>query len=268
MPPSNHPCHGGSRLAGKNILITRQAEFSEYLVEAIRERKGDSIVLPTVEIRYCQDYSQVEKLIRSEYHCRIVIFTSRNAVIAVAKHLCAANIRWPPHLTCAAVGPKTADEIKIAFSPANTIFPKENFGVEGLLQMPQFNYLTDTAVTIVDGGGERSETLRKRLNERGCLSINHAIVYRRILPDVDTAPIRQQIQQNKLDFVIITSVTGAHNLIRLIGDELTGELKRTRVISYSRRITDYLLEQGFSRLVTLDESSDEAVVAALESQCV
>ncbi len=257
-----------SALTGKNILITRPPEFARDLMAAIRQRNGNPIAAGAIAIEYLSDVPEMQELIRSPRPAQIVLFTSRSAVRAAANHLAAAHAKWPPHLLCAAVGPKTAAEIQQRLSPIRIIAPKKSYGTESLLKLPQFADLSATAVTVVNGGGESSEMLLESLRQRGCDCVSHAIVYRRVLPAMDAALIRNALGGAPPDFVIATSVTGVQNLLQLLGPQWSAQLQRACVIAYSERIAEQARRLRFSQAVAAAEASDAAVVAALESQCV
>ncbi len=270
MPARTEACSRAraGNLAGKNILITRQREFASSLIKAITQRNGNPIAVATIAIEYRSDVPEILELMRSPMPARIVLFTSRNAVRATANHLDRTGAKWPRLLRCAAVGPQTAAEIKARLSPAQIIVPNRNYGTESLLKLPQLYDLKGISVTVVDGGGDSSETLLASLRQRGCAGVSHARVYRRVLPAINATFIRNALGGEPPDFVIATSVTGIQNLVQLLDPQWTALLRRSCVIAYSERIAEQALHLRFARVIAATESSDDAVVAALERECV
>ena len=268
MTSSRHKSLRNSSLSGKCVLITRPANFEDYLVQQIELRGGSSIQLPSIEINFVAEKSEIEHLVNSDCGRRMVIFTSRNAVAATAHCMTSINLQWPQYLQCAAVGPKTAESIRKTFGVSDVLSPRSKFGVEGLMEMDEMQNLAGIPTTIIDGGGEGSKKLSELLRQKGSPSIEHLVVYQRILPDADVQSVADCMKGRPVDFTVITSVAGASNLFELIGAKLTEKLKLSCMVAYSDRIAEYLKQQGFDQIVIPSESSDDAVVEAIEQETV
>ena len=112
--------------------------------------------------------------------------------------------------------------------------------------------------------GANSVKLLDNLRQRGSPSVAHFVVYRRKCPDFDLAHVSDLFGKGSIDYVVITSVSGASNLFELLGTQLTDQLRASCMIAYSERIADYLCSEGFERVVVASESCDDAVVKAIE----
>lgn len=253
-----------SNLAGKCVLITRPQALSSYLVSEIEKRGAHPITLPTIETVSVAKSSKIGEFLCEEPSATMVVFVSRNAVHAVEEFIQSNNIPWPAHFSCAAVGPKTALEIRQAFNVRDVLEPASNFGIEGLLQTSQFDDLRSIPTAIVDGGGDNSVILRDALIARGSPKVSHFVVYRRQMPTVDCAEARRRIKNDSMHYVIVSSVEGASNMLKILSDVQDNTLVRLRIIAYSERIGDFLRQRGFSSVAVANEPSDNSVIQTME----
>ena len=251
-------------LEGVSVLVTRPSAYAGYLIGEIEFRGGHAIALPTVQVDFMVEDSGFPTLLRPDAERTIAIFTSRNAVDAVAEWLTSKNATWLPALECVAVGPKTAKAIQSAFGVDDVVYPVAKHGIDGLLELDRMQDLNQKPSVVIDGGGANSEKLLDNLRQRGSPSVAHFVVYRRKCPEVDSEYVSDLFGESSIDYVVITSVSGASNLIELLGTQLTDRLRASCTIAYSERIADYLCSEGFERVVVASESCDDAVVKAIE----
>jgi uroporphyrinogen-III synthase len=102
-----------SPLAGKRVVITRPESQSVPLAEALRTVGAEVILLPLIRIAPPHDLSSLDSALRNLGQFDSLIFTSQNAVAAVADRLAFLNVvTRPPRI--AAVGKSTADAAKAA----------------------------------------------------------------------------------------------------------------------------------------------------------
>ena len=114
-----------------------------------------------------------------------------------------------------------------------------------------------------DGGGTRSAWLVDKLQARDCSVVTHAIVYERINPLANTSELAQALQQDGVDYVILTSLAAAANLIEMLNQECIRILKAACMIVYSERIAMELARQCFRQIVVSRSASDDAVIEAI-----
>ncbi len=253
-------------LSGVRILVTRPLEFSQYMVQQIERRGGQTVVLPTVEIVFNANSKALAQILSSENSFDWAIFSSRNAVLSVAHSLSANQLRWPLHLKCAAVGPKTAKEARNAFQLIHVSYPKERFGAKGLLDMDEMQHVDNSRMAVFDGGNGTGILLHE-LPKR-CREVCHQVVYSRTIPKINVEPIKELIQNGFIKFVVITSVNGASNLFELLGAEVSKDLNKSIFVAYSERIKKFLCQQQISKVVVPPESSDDAVIELIQKYCI
>jgi len=103
--------HSSSPLSGKRVLITRAESQSAGLIDLLHAQGAEVISLPLIRIAPLDDFSQLDFALRNLANFDWLIFTSQNAVTAVADRLAALAIHssQPSGPLCvAAVGKSTA----------------------------------------------------------------------------------------------------------------------------------------------------------------
>ncbi|MCY4465759.1 MAG: uroporphyrinogen-III synthase [Chloroflexi bacterium] len=113
-------------LAGKRIVVTRARHQAEAVAAMIRERGGVPLLYPCIAIAPPDDFSPLDDALSRLSEFDWLVFTSSNAVAAVAERLrlLASQPDWS-HLSIAAVGPQTSDAVKVAFGRGVEFFPEQ-----------------------------------------------------------------------------------------------------------------------------------------------
>ncbi len=243
-------------LAGAVVLITRPAAYAEYLNNEVRRLGGRGMVFPTLAIEHCTDGLDEESFTGHD----LAIFTSRNAVAAVADYLEQSAFEWPVSLRCAAVGNRTAEAARHTFNVDNVIAPTEYYGASALMAHQSIQNLVGQKVIFFDGGGPRSALLVCMLEDKGCKVVTHAVVYNRVRPPSDAGELQDIFTRDGVNFVVLTSVEAAENLIDMLDRAAVDALKRADMIVYSQRIEQALLQRGFDNTVVADMPSDDSVI--------
>src|ERR1700675_685288 len=113
-----------SPLAGKRVVITR-AEFQSAALDAALKAQGAEVIsLPLIQILPPLDFAPLDSALRDLANFDWLIFTSQNAVTAVADRLATLDTNFraqPPAAKVAAVGKATAEAAQLAgFTVAHT----------------------------------------------------------------------------------------------------------------------------------------------------
>ncbi len=248
-----------TNLDGATVLITRPEAYSSYLSEEIKRLGGIPVIFPTLDVEYCTQGLDEESFNGHD----LAVFTSRNAVAAVAEYLKREGMNWPKSLRCAAVGNKTADAVRGAFGVGEVIAPTKDFGGTALMTLESMQNLSGQRVIFFDGGGPRSVLLVGMLEDKDCMAVTHAVVYGRVQPPSDPSVLQSVLGESGVDFVVFTSVASSANLLEMLDTELVNKLKRAVVIVYSKRIQQELEKWGFEQIVVSEIPSDDAVLEAI-----
>jgi uroporphyrinogen-III synthase len=104
-----------SPLAGRRIVVTRAAQQSGGLRERLEQQGAEVLLLPTIEIVPPESYAPLDDALRQARDFDWLVVTSANAVRVLDERLTALGLgaRSLAHLRCAAVGPSTADALRV-----------------------------------------------------------------------------------------------------------------------------------------------------------
>jgi len=166
-------------LAGRRVLVTRGAGQSAGLVEGLRARGAEVVLVPTVRIAAPDDPRPFHDALRSIGDYDWLLLTSANAVQAVAD---AAGEGLPPTLRLASAGPATTEAIRSLF-PGGAVAAEATgaFGAEGLAR----------ALAAMDVAGSRMlfpvsdrspAALADALRARGA-NVEVVVAYRTTVPE-------------------------------------------------------------------------------------
>lgn len=249
-------------LRGLRVLVTRPQPQAEALARLIEAAGGEAIRFPVVEILAPADSRPLLALIERLHEFDLAIFISPNAVNR-ALNLVKARRDWPAPLPIACVGKGSAKELKhFGLTPA--IVPQGRFDSEALLEEPQLKAVDGKNVVIFRGDGGR-EVLANTLAERGA-RVEYAECYRRVKPNVDTAPLLRRWARGEIDLVTVTSAEALRNLYDLLGKLGQQWLVKTPAVVVSERIAQICRELGFkSEVMVSPQASDESIVQTLRA---
>jgi uroporphyrinogen-III synthase len=104
-----------SPLAGKRVVITRAASQSAALIAALKAHCAEVVSLPLIQILPPLDFAQLDSAAHNLANFDWLIFTSQNAVTAVADRISAVpNAAAAASVRVAAVGEATAEAARLA----------------------------------------------------------------------------------------------------------------------------------------------------------
>ena len=220
-----------------NVLVTRPIHQSENLAKLIREKGGNPILFPVIEIQPVQanllDYNFNE--------FDLAIFISANAV----------KYSIPVNIECFAVGKATANCLKTAK------FPAPPFNSEALLEMPEMqeSAISGKKIAVFRGEGGR-ELLAKTLKQRGA-SVTYINVYKRVQP-----PVPAWIHNIKIDIIVITSSEGLQNFMNMLDGQAW--IRNTPMVLISERIKVVAERLGvIAPIFIAPTASDDGLLAAI-----
>ncbi len=250
-----------SSLSGKKIWVTRPERQAAKLCQMIKARQGAPVKLPTVVIRPAGNARAASGNSRLLAGADVVIFISKNAIIH-------ALDRFPQVVdtlrdkAVLAVGQATAEYLQ-ALGLKQVEYMRGRGGTEALLQLPALSRtkIKDKRVLIIRGRGGR-EALRDGLLSLGTV-VDYLEVYRREKPDISQAEVAKIWHDEKPDAVVITSLAGLDNLVKMMPASERERLYETAMVVMSDRIKQHALETGFTRIAVAADNSDAGLVDTL-----
>jgi uroporphyrinogen-III synthase len=230
-------------LAGRCIVLTRPAQQSAALAQAIRDAGGEALLFPALAIAPLRDAALDARIAALErYHG--AIFISPNAA---QQGLSAVRSRrdWPTSLTTLALGPGTARAL--ADAGVHRVVTPLGHDSEALLALPVLQAVDGQNWLIVRGVGGR-ELLAETLRQRGA-HVDYAECYRRVRPVTDAAPLLARWAAGEVDAVIISSAETLHNLAAMVGDAGIALLRATPLLVPHENIATAARQFGIGSVV-------------------
>src|SRR5919204_171570 len=178
-------------------------------VELLRANGAEPIVCPLIAIEPVTDYAELDAELRRLSSASWLVFTSVNAVNAVADRLDALRVTVPASVLIAAVGGATADAVARRIRGVDFVPSRANADTLGD-ELPD-----EKAQRVVFPRGDlASEALTARLRMRGA-RVSDVIAYRTV-PGPGTATLEAAVREGTLDAVIFMSPSS----VRFAGDTL------------------------------------------------
>jgi uroporphyrinogen-III synthase len=252
-------------MTGWRLLLTRpEPECSEQRV-ALEEHGIQGACLPLLAIEALAETAQQSAII-----CALARYSLVIAISKPAARLGLARIDryWPQPLSdqpwfClgSATGQILADYGLVSY------WPDAAQDSEALLADPRLQARLSAAlfprVLIIRGEGGRT-LLADHLRLQG-VAVDELPVYRRFLPSYPTATLRQRIQVERLNGLVVSSGQGLVHLHQLAKDDWH-QLVRLPLFVPSSRVAELAREQGATQVVNCNGASTTALLAALQRQ--
>jgi uroporphyrinogen III methyltransferase / synthase len=252
-----------STLAGKRVVVTRAALQSSELFEQLRSRGAVPVLLPLVSIAPPEDYAPLDAALRQLQSFDWIIFTSANAVNAVASRCKALGIdvsaaRLPQ---IAVVGPATEREAESsAFSVSHVA--KTHLGVA--LAQELSAEMRDQSVLLPRSDRAKPD-LPAALRRFGA-RLTEVVAYRTLPPSEVDREKAAAAAAGDFDAILFYSSSAVDNFTELLGRESLRRLQEKVIIAAVGPVTAAALrEAGIQRIVVAADTTSAAVVAALES---
>ncbi len=202
-------------LFGKRILVTRTAEQAGELSRLLEAYGAEPVEMPTIALIPPPSWAEVDRAIEDLGQYRWLIFTSVNGVepFMARLHQAGKDVRALAQLRICAIGPRTAQELE-RFGLRADVVPAE-YQAEGLVDVLQGAELRGTRVLIPRAEVAR-EVLPDQLRHMGA-SVDVVAVYRTVLPSRDAEPLKQQLEESRIDVITCASSSTVKNFVEMIG---------------------------------------------------
>ncbi|MDT8386933.1 MAG: uroporphyrinogen-III synthase [Thiogranum sp.] len=243
-------------LRGAGVLVTRPRHQADALCDAIRQKGGNAISFPVLEIRGPDDARELEQCAAELDDLDWAIFVSANAVDKALGYLLSRR-KWPDTVGIAVIGKRSAEELH-RFGLEADAQPQWEFNSEGLLALPQMHDVRGRRIVIFRGNGGR-EYLAEMLRQRGA-NVRYVEAYRRICPRADSSELLKLWQSGGVDVVLINSVESLENLVEMLGRQGHSLLVKTPLIVASERIVAVAQRLGFTAPQVISASATDAAV--------
>ena len=208
-------------LFGQRILVTRTRQQASDLRLKLEELGAEVLEAPTIQIaepdaKAQQAFSHAMKLV-GDYDA--IVFTSTNAVIAVADKLDALGLDSRSlaglHVSC--IGESTAKVLLQRLAIRADFVPRRSVAEAFVDELLAAGAMAGKRVLLPRADIARP-TLPTKLREAGC-KVDEIVVYETKIAASLPESIVAALRANEVDWVTFTSSSTARNLVDLLGDE-------------------------------------------------
>jgi uroporphyrinogen-III synthase len=247
-------------LTGRHILVTRRPEQSAELREGLVALGALVTELPTIEIAPPEDARPLDEALSSLHRYDWIVFTSANAVSAVAERMSGLGLRGTGlggGASVASVGPSTTEAILECFPGTEiALQPVARFRAEGLIEALRTRGIRGQRFLLPVSDRARDALAVALLADGGDVEV--VIAYRTIAPQGLRARV-QEILSMGVDLVTFASPSAVENLAVAAGAAARG--LPAAVIG---PVTEAAARAaGLEVRVTADPSTAEGLVAAI-----
>lgn len=252
-----------SPLLGKRIVFTRAESQTAELAEKLTARGALSLLLPLLSFAPPGDYSAMDSALARLDGFDWVFFTSANAVRAVASRYETLGGSWKtatklPRI--AAVGPKTAEELRRAGLPVDYVAKKHSGAALAEELGPELS-----GRTILLPRSDRADPdLPAALRRQGAKP-TELLVYRTLLAsEVDQAKLRE-VLNGQADALLFFSPSAVHHFVDLLDREHLATLPdKVTIMALGPVTAEALREASFQHILVAEDTTADGVITTLE----
>lgn len=248
-------------LWGAKILVTRARAQASTLVELIRDRGGEVLEFPTIEIVPESDLSQLYAAFKAIGNYRWIIFTSVNAVDIFFQELGRQDIdiRELQGIKIGAIGPATAARL-VRLGLRVDLIPDE-YRAEGIVSKLRDLIKPGEGVLLPRARGAR-EILPRSLSEMGAV-VHEVMLYQAAVAKINPKQV-DEIRKGQLNYITFTSSSTVANFVKIMGEEyITDFNHRVKVACIGPITAQTARESGFSVDIVPDRYTIEALLDAI-----
>jgi uroporphyrinogen-III synthase len=249
-------------LKGKRVVVTRAAEQSEPLMQALREQGAEPVLVPMVAFGPPGEPALLDEAIRELRRYDWIFLTSQNALRALQERSqflklnlaqAAASVR------IAAVGPATAEVARNAGLKVAYVATKH----QGLSLAEELAGELKGKRILLPRSDRANPELLEKLQRLGAQA-KEIVAYRTIRPDNEDMARVETMVRDGADAVLFFSPSAVHHLQDLLGHEKFLEFSLRTVFAAIGPVTEETLRKArVHRLVLAQDTTVAAVVAAL-----
>jgi len=251
-------------LFGRRVLVSRAPEQAEALCRALEEAGAQPVVVPMIRSVPMPDAPETEAAIAALPVYDWIVFTSANAVRALAQLARAAG--HDPHALPAralCVGPATRSAAARAGFAA-TPLPAPAGDAEALLAALRSNLSLADRRVLWPRGAAAGPELALGLREAGAW-VDEVVLYRTEPAAFDAPALVGALAEGSLHALTFASPSAARSFAAGIGEEGLRVARRSVVVALGRVTAAALAQLGLPAAAVAESPEPAALVAALAS---
>jgi|SRR5271169_1212499 len=249
-------------LKGKRVVVTRAAEQSEPLVQALRETGAVPVLVPMVAFGPPEDPALLDEAIQGMGQYDWIFLTSQNALRALQERsqlLGISLVKALDGIRIAAVGPATAGAARSAELKIEYVATKH----QGVGLAEELAGEMKGRRVLLPRSDRANPELVQRLERLGA-TVKEIIAYKTIRPDRKGLDKAAELMREGADAVLFFSPSAVHHLQDVLGNERFLEFSRRTVFAAIGPVTEQALRAAkIDRVVSAGDTTVVAVLAAL-----
>lgn len=259
-------------LCGKRVLVLRPRNQTSGVVKRIRERGGDPILWPAIEIVAPTDPEPMQTLVRSLGDYDVVVLTSENSVEKLFQTIASEGLdaRAFGRAKVAAVGTSTTAMLA-KYGIRADIVPPDFHGdslASAILEHPSVKGRLSSAQRVrvaFPRARVAREVLPEKLQAAGC-EVTLVVAYetKKAGPDKHAAFVRL-FEEKRVDVVLLSASSTADAVAEALGERSTELLNGVLVASIGDVTTATARKHGMNVVVTAETSTMDGLVEAVEA---
>ena len=220
-------------LFGKRVLVTRQRDQAQELVDALESAGAEAILAPMIHIAPPDDFGPLDAACTHVAEFDWIVFASANAVEAFLDRLLAGSrdLRALRTAKICVVGQATAERLA-GYGLKADLVPAE-FRAEAVAPaMGEERPIAGLKVLLPRADIGR-EVIAEDLRKHGA-DVTEVVAYRTLAGDGARGgdpDVYRMLLDRQLDVVTFASPSAVRNFVRLLGDEPAADLLRTTVVA-------------------------------------
>lgn len=250
-----------NQLWGAKIMVTRARAQASSLVELIRDKGGEALEFPSIEIVRESDLGPLHAAFTNIGIYQWIIFTSVNAVEIFFQELGRQeiDIRELHGIKICAIGPATASQlVRLGLRP--DLVPEE-YRAEGIINEITPLIKPGERVLLPRARGARA-ILPQSLRELGAV-VDEADLYQAAVARVDQDRV-DEIRKGPVHYITFTSSSTVANFVKIIGKEYLKDFDcRVKVACIGPVTARTARENGFTVDIMPESYTIEALLEAI-----
>ncbi|HZT76490.1 MAG TPA: uroporphyrinogen-III C-methyltransferase [Vicinamibacterales bacterium] len=220
-------------LFGRRVLVTRQRDQAQELVDLLEAAGAAAILAPMIHIAPPDDYGPLDDACTRVAEFDWIVFASANAVEAFLDRLLAGarDLRALSGTKICVVGQATADRLAKYGLKADLV-PAE-FRAEAVAPAIAEEGPIEGLKVLLPRSDVGREVIAEELRRHGA-EVTEVVAYRTVAaesPRDGELDIYRMLLDRQIDIVTFASPSAVRGFVRLLGDEPAADLLRTTVVA-------------------------------------
>lgn len=244
------------------MMVTRAAEQSESLVEALKERGAVPVLMPMVTFAAPEDPATVDAAIRKIRNFHWIFLTSQNALRAILERCRSLQLNPSEAFKgtkIAAVGPATAEAARDAGLQVSYVAAKR----QGVGLAEELSAQVRGKRVFLPRSDQANPALVKTLNALGA-EVTEVCAYKTVKPGAAEVGNAAGPIEERAEAVLFFSPSAVHHFAESLGSARFLELSRRSVFAAIGPVTEEALRKAkVERVLLARDTSVSAILDAL-----